>query len=64
LILRDVVKWCEKNGILTGVGRGSAGGALVSWLLGIIKLNPLQFDLLFERFLNKGIKSQKKSFSR
>lgn len=54
LILRDVVKWCERHNILTGVGRGSAGGALVSWLLGIIKLDPLKFDLLFERFLNKG----------
>ena len=40
--------------MLTGIGRGSAGGSLVSYLLGIIQINPMEFDLLFERFLNIG----------
>ena len=40
--------------MLTGIGRGSAGGSLVAYLLGIIHLDPLDFDLLFERFLNSG----------
>jgi DNA polymerase-3 subunit alpha len=54
LILWDIIRWCEDNGILTGVGRGSAGGSLVAYCLGIIKLNPLDYGLLFERFLNEG----------
>lgn len=54
LILWDIVEWCKYKDILTGIGRGSAGGSLVSYLLNIIKLDPLEFDLLFERFLNKG----------
>lgn len=53
LILWDVVNWCNKNNIYTGVGRGSAAGCLVSYLLGIVKVDPIQFDLLFERFLNE-----------
>ena len=40
--------------MLTGIGRGSAGGSLVAYLLGIIHIDPLEFDLLFERFLNSG----------
>lgn len=54
LILDDLVKWANKNNILTGIGRGSAGGSLVSFLLGITHLDPLKYDLLFERFLNEG----------
>lgn len=54
LILWDIVSWCKKNDILTGIGRGSAGGSLVAALLDIVKLDPLKFDLLFERFLNEG----------
>ena len=50
----DVMKWGQDRGMLTGVGRGSAGGSLVAFLLGITQINPLDFDLLFERFLNKG----------
>lgn len=53
LITWDFVNWCRENGILTGCGRGSAGGCLLSYLLGITKLDPLQFDLIFSRFLNK-----------
>lgn len=54
LILWDICNWCIKENILTGIGRGSAGGSLVAFLLGIIKVNPLDYDLLFERFLNEG----------
>lgn len=54
LITRDIVNWCHENGILTGISRGSAGGCLISYLIGITKLDPLEYGLLFERFLNKG----------
>lgn len=54
LITRDIVNWCHENDILTGISRGSAGGCLISYLIGITKLNPLEYGLLFERFLNKG----------
>lgn len=54
LSLYDIVKWSKEKGFLTGIGRGSAGGSLVAYLLGIIQINPLDFDLIFERFLNSG----------
>ena len=54
LITRDIVNWCHENDILTGISRGSAGGCLISYLIGITKLDPLEYGLLFERFLNKG----------
>lgn len=52
LIVWDFVNYAEKNGIRVGPGRGSAAGSLVSFLLGITKINPLEYGLLFERFLN------------
>lgn len=51
LIQRDELNWAQKNGILTGIGRGSAGGCLILYLMGITYIDPLQYDLLFERFL-------------
>lgn len=54
LILWDVVNFCEEKNILVGVGRGSAAGSLVAYLLGITKIDPLKYGLLFERFLNPG----------
>jgi len=54
LMLHDIICWCYKNDILVGIGRGSAGGSLISMLLGLIHLDPIKFDLLFERFLNEG----------
>ena len=51
LVQYDVVNWARKNGILVGVGRGSAGGSLVLWLLGITLINPIKYELIFERFL-------------
>lgn len=52
LIVYDYVKFAKKNGIYVGPGRGSAAGALVSYTLGITDVDPLKYDLLFERFLN------------
>jgi DNA polymerase-3 subunit alpha len=54
LSLHDILRYAKSQGILTGIGRGSAGGSLVAYLLGIIQVNPLDFDLLFSRFLNLG----------
>ena len=54
LILNDIVRYATDKKMLTGIGRGSAGGSLVAYLLGIIHVDPLEFDLLFERFLNSG----------
>jgi len=54
LIVEDYVTWAENNGIITGPGRGSAAGSLISYLLGITKIDPIKYNLLFERFLNRG----------
>lgn len=54
LIVYDYVKYAKKSGILVGPGRGSAGGSLVAYALGIIDVDPIKYDLLFERFLNPG----------
>lgn len=51
LIQWDMVSEARKRGIAVGIGRGSAGGSLVSYLLGIISINPMAYDLLFSRFL-------------
>ncbi|MBI4268218.1 DNA polymerase III subunit alpha [Candidatus Uhrbacteria bacterium] len=52
LIVQDFVNWAKRQGIVVGPGRGSAAGSLVSYLLGITNLDPITYDLLFERFLN------------
>ncbi|WP_031542106.1 DNA polymerase III subunit alpha [Mesoplasma photuris] len=52
LVVWDYVKFAKDNGIIVGPGRGSAAGSLVSFLLNITEVDPLKFDLLFERFLN------------
>jgi len=57
LIVWDYVKFAKDNGIAVGPGRGSAAGSIVSYALGITDIDPLQYDLLFERFLNPGRKS-------
>ena len=51
LVQFDTVNWARKNDILVGCGRGSAGGSLVLYLLGITLIDPIRYDLLFERFL-------------
>ncbi len=52
LIVHDFVTWAKKQDIVVGPGRGSAAGSIVAYLLSITSLDPLAFDLLFERFLN------------
>ncbi|KUK14094.1 MAG: DNA polymerase III alpha subunit, partial [bacterium 42_11] len=52
LIVSDFIRYAKSVGIPVGPGRGSAAGSLVAYLLGITNLNPLQYGLLFERFLN------------
>ena len=52
LVVWDYVKFSKKNNILIGSGRGSAAGSLVSYCLGITDVDPIKYDLLFERFLN------------
>lgn len=52
LIVWDYVKYAKFNDILVGPGRGSAAGSLVSYTLGITDIDPIKYDLLFERFLN------------
>jgi DNA polymerase III subunit alpha len=52
LITADFINWAKENGIPVGPGRGSAAGSLVAYVLGITDVDPLKFDLLFERFLN------------
>jgi DNA polymerase-3 subunit alpha len=52
LIVADFVNWAKDNKIVVGPGRGSAAGSLVCYLTGITNLDPLHYDLLFERFLN------------
>lgn len=52
LIVWDFIKYANDNGIPTGPGRGSAAGSLVAYTLGITKIDPIKYSLLFERFLN------------
>ncbi|MBI04805.1 MAG: DNA polymerase III subunit alpha [Pelagibacteraceae bacterium] len=52
LIVADFVNWAKNNTIPVGPGRGSGAGSLVAWSLGITDLDPIIYDLLFERFLN------------
>ena len=52
LIVQDFVNWAKENLIVTGPGRGSVGGSLVAYLLNITNVDPLKYDLLFQRFLN------------
>ena len=51
LIMWDIVDFCQKNDIYYGVGRGSAAGSIVSYILGITRINPIKMGLFFERFL-------------
>lgn len=54
LVVWDYCAWCRDNGILMGPGRGSAAGSIVCYLLGITQLDPIEHDLIFERFINPG----------
>jgi DNA polymerase-3 subunit alpha len=52
LIVQDFVNWAKDNGIVVGPGRGSAAGSFVSYITGITNIDPIKYNLLFERFLN------------
>ncbi len=52
LIVADFIRWARESNVPVGPGRGSGAGSLVAWVLGITDLDPLEHDLLFERFLN------------
>ena len=52
LIIADIVNWAKNKNIVVGPGRGSAAGSLVSYVLSITNVDPIQYNLLFERFLN------------
>jgi DNA polymerase III subunit alpha len=52
LIVADFIRWARENGVPVGPGRGSGAGSLVAFVLGITDLDPIEHDLLFERFLN------------
>jgi DNA polymerase-3 subunit alpha len=52
LIVADFIRWARENGVPVGPGRGSGAGSLVAYSLGITDLDPIEHDLLFERFLN------------
>ena len=52
LVVSDYIGWAKRHGIQVGPGRGSAGGSVVAYALGITELDPLQYGLIFERFLN------------
>nr|DAN47317.1 MAG TPA: DNA polymerase III, alpha subunit [Caudoviricetes sp.] len=51
-IIHDMLQWARKNGMRTGVGRGSVCGSLVAYLMGITEVDPIQYNLVFERFTN------------
>ncbi len=52
LIVQDFIGWARAHGIVVGPGRGSAAGSIIAYILGITNLDPLRYELLFERFLN------------
>ena len=54
LMVADYVHWAKENDILVGQGRGSVGGSLVAFLLGITGIDPVRFNLLFDRFISDG----------
>jgi DNA polymerase-3 subunit alpha len=52
LIVQDFINWAKDHGIVVGPGRGSAAGSIIAYILNITDIDPLKYDLLFERFLN------------
>ena len=54
LIVQDIIRHVRDSGWLSGPGRGSAAGCLISYLIGITQIDPVEYDLLFERFYNAG----------
>lgn len=61
LLVWDVINYCKENDIPTGLGRGSAAGSLVLYLIGVTKIDPIKYGLYFERFVSK-IRAKKQIF--
>lgn len=59
LLVWDVINFCKKNSIPTGLGRGSAAGSLVLFLIGVTGMDPIRYELFFERFVSK-VRAKKK----
>lgn len=53
LLVWDVIHFCKTNDIPTGLGRGSAAGSLILYLVGVTRIDPVKYDLYFERFISK-----------
>lgn len=53
LIVYELINWCKRENIMTGPGRGSVGGSLVAFCLGITKVDPFKYDLVFSRFISE-----------
>ena len=54
LVLQDIIEYAKNNDIMTGPGRGSAAGSLLSFALGLTAIDPIPYGLLFSRYLNRG----------
>lgn len=54
LILADIIRWCKSQDILVGIGRGSSAGSLIAYCVDITKIDPIKYELIFERFINSG----------
>lgn len=52
LLVQDIVVWSKQNGVYVGAGRGSVGGSLIAYILDITDVDPIRFNLIFERFIN------------
>lgn len=59
LIVWDLINWCRKHDIMCGPGRGSVGGSLIAYCIGITQIDPIEHDLIFSRFINKTRSSAK-----
>lgn len=62
LTVQDYINMAKDNSILVGAGRGSAAGSLIAFLLGITEIDPIKYNLLFERFLNPAVTKYNFSF--
>ena len=56
LVIYDIMQFAKNKGVYTGAGRGSVGGSLIAYLMGLTEVDPLEYNLLFSRFFNKGRK--------
>lgn len=63
LLIHDIVDWCNNNDVAVGPGRGSVSASLVTWLIGITKLDPIRYNFIFERFLNPARRTKIKLFN-